>query len=314
MMPVSALGGAAGGSLLSELLGIGDPVRRQLMQMAGQGLTGREDISQGSELLAAMGADPEGGLARLGGFGLDTLADPMTWLGMAGGAALPAAAGTAFERGGGLEAMKAAADAAVASNARKGISLAPEQLRRVGRAVTPDDVTRAGPREALYARNPTRQTGMEAGSTVPENLMQPLGPGPGAGTRRQIADARQLALDENAGANDAMLEMALEKNYGNPAAVDDAQRNIMSLPGMMLSPQNPLRDNFLMQMEPSAAQAGIDPLLALMQSGGFQRPSQAMSPWELAMLGGTGAGAIGGGVYAGMQPQGGGFPPGAFRP
>lgn len=299
MIPMSALAGAAGGSMLGQLSDtLGGP-RRQVLQLLGQGLAGRGDINSGSALLEAMGASPGGLASGLGGFAVDTAADPLTWLGFAGGPLAESLAGKSLlesigiggDAAEGAETMAAAARAAEAANTAEGFDFASEATKKLGRAVTPDDVAAAGPRTGLYAKNMTRSTGMEAGSTVSPNVAMPPGV-PLSGPRPAVAAARQGQMGLNAGANDDMMAKAMGA-YNDPY-----QGGQMALPGQMLGPQNPLRSNMLMQMNPQDAQQGINPLIAALRRR--QATAGQLGPMDLAALAGTAGGAIGGGVYSGM--------------
>lgn len=312
---MAGLGGAAAGGLLGQLTDALGAPRRAVMGLVGQGLTGRDDIESGSALLEAMGASPGGLASSLGGFAADTALDPLTYAGMIGGALAPSmlenksalmAIGAGGSEADGAVLMQKAAQMAGASNEARGLTLGtePKQLARLGRAVTPEDVAAASPRTGLYGRNMTRTTGMEANSTVSPNVASPPGLGAGA-TRPKLNAARAGQMASNATANDAMLEGA-QGAYNDPfqggtggLAGGASPGSPFTLPGQLLAPDNPARGNLLMQMEPHAAQQGIDPLLAQLVAG--QGRKQGMSPLELAMLGGSGAGALGGGVYAGMN-------------
>lgn len=285
---MGALGGMAAGALGGQLfdqLGMG---REAVLGLLGRQLAGKEGVNSGSALLRALGLTDPGSLGdTLGGFGVDVLADPMTWLGLAGGGlAEGLARPTPLAAAGGAGRLQGAARAAGAANAATGKELGVEGLKRLGTAVTPEAVAAGGPRVGTYGQSLARKPGgMERGSNVPMDVRMA-----GAGQGRKAAgQAREALMGRNAAANDTLMQDALA------AYQDPYQGQTMALPGMMLSPQNPARGNPLMMMEPSAALAGLDPLAAAGGPGGGQ-----LSPLEIAMLLGSLGGAVGGGVYAGM--------------
>ena len=281
-----AIAGGSIGALLGQASDALSYPRQQLMQALGLPETGSALLQQ------LLGADPNDPLTQLGGAGVEMATDPLSYLGFLGGALRPLfQTASGIDRMGDVATLQRAAQQAKLANEASGMGLWNESLQRMGRAVTPDDVAAFGPRSGLYARNPTRTTAMEAGNTVSPNVMQAGGQGRGA-----INQARQAAMAQNASYNDQILGAAMDA-YDEPFAYGPGQT--MALPGMMLSPQNPMRSNILARLNPDDALAGIEPLMASMSQAAARQGQ--LSPWEMALLSGVGGGAIGGGIYAGAQ-------------
>lgn len=301
MMP--ALAGGSLGALLGQASDtLGEP-RRQLMNALGL-------PEQGSELLSAiLGMDPNDPLTQLGGAGVEMATDPLSYLGFLGGAMKPLMAGAgAADKLGDVSTLGRAAMSANAANEANGLRLGTEQLGRMGGAFGVDDMMAAGPRTGLYNRdlmgksvNPlTPPSPIPATSTTISPDVQKVSAATTSKKSPIIAkrNARDAQMGANVTANDEMMGKA------SAAYNDPFENQGFALPGMMLSPQNPMRGNIMAQLNPQDAMAGIEPLLAQMGQAGGAAAAQGLSPWELALLTGAGGGAVGGGIYAGQNIMG----------
>jgi hypothetical protein len=280
---MTAAAGAAGGSMAGQLM---DYPRQAMWGALGLPPSGAELMQQ------QFGMDPNSPWTHALGLGAEMLLDPFTAGGLMSGSAL-AAIGQGGSEAEGLATLLRAAQSAEAKNAAGGMGLLQEGMQRMGRAPIAEDLAAAGPRAGVYGLNPARSTGMEALSNVAPDVARPL---PGQPGRQAIAGARQSIFDRNAAGNDSMLTKALQQ-YSEPAAAESA--DLFQLPGMQLDPNNPRRGNPLAMMDPTTAMQGINPALAQMPDVLARR--RQMGPLDYAALGGTAAGALGGGMYAGYQ-------------
>ena len=279
MLP--ALAGGTLGGLLGQASDATGFFRNQLMDALNQ-------PRQGSALLEKwLGADPNDPLTQLGGAFTEMATDPLSYAGFLSGAVGGALRGA--DALGDATRLQRAAGAAGAANTANDFRFGSESLQRMARQVTPDDVAAAGPRVGVYNRNPTRITASELGGSVSPDVASAGIAGTGKGA---MGKARANQMGMNAPANDMMMGDALSM-YDAPF-----EGQTMAMPGMMLDPQSALRGNMLAQMNPDDAMQGINPLIeALKQRMARQ---QELSPWEMAALGGAGAGAVGAGIYSGM--------------
>lgn len=281
MLP--ALAGGTLGGLLGQA---GDTLampRNALMDALGL-------PQQGSQLLSQMfGADPNDPLTQLGGAFTEMATDPLSYLGFLGGAAGGALRGA--DALGDATRLQRATMAAGGANAANDFRFGTEQLKRLARPGTLDDMMEAGPRVGVYNRNPGRNTAGEIGNSITPDVafagIEQTGKGRGA-----MGRARQSQMDLNRGANDMMMADSLGQ-YNTPF-----EGNTMALPGMMMDPMSALRATDIAQFNPQDAQTALTPLLEALKRSAAREAE--LSPWEMAAIGGSGAGALGAGIYSGM--------------